>query len=294
MWDGANTDRVTETLEAQLEAVRDQHHLTGSVSTPSNLGYDANTIRDLVSSFMEEWRDSHPLPDQRHQQTIDDAIVVADSPQPRDPVVTTPDHQPPHKRRCPEPRDRHFSASSAQLPPDDLINAIIDAYFSVVHPFIPIIHEPLFRSRLRDPTERPKLVIVLHAMMVCALRYVAHERLAGEWLGSYPDALQRSRDHVLLAGMDDLSVENVQALIMVAFVHVGDGNANKAWPIIGTLSRAVVYLGLHKEPDEDYRGELCLKPLCYLPQPRVWTEAEERRRVFWNVFLLDRYEARLS
>ncbi|KAJ5377850.1 uncharacterized protein N7496_005259 [Penicillium cataractarum] len=205
----------------------------------------------------------------------------------RDPVVTAADCQPSHKRRCPEPEGRECSASSAQLPPDDLINAIIDAYFSVVHPFLPIIHELLFRSRLRDPTERPKLIIVLHAMMVCALRYVAHERLAGEWLGLHPDALQRSRDFVLLAGMDDLSVENVQALIMVAFVHVGDGNANKAWPIIGTLTRAVVYLGLHKEPEEDYPGELCLKPLGCLPQARVWTEVEERRRVFWNVFLLD-------
>lgn len=279
---------MLETLEVQLEAVRGQQQLTGSVSSPSNLGYDANSIRDLVFSSMEEWRDNHPLPDQRRQQTIDHTIEVDDSPQLREPAVTAPDYQPSHKRRCPEPGGRECSGSSAQLPPDDLINAIIDAYFSVVHPFLPIIHELLFRSRLRDPTERPKLIIVLHAMMVCALRYVAHERLAGEWLGLHPDALQRSRDFVILAGMDNLSVENVQALIMVAFVHVGDGNANKAWPIIGTLTRAVVYLGLHKEPEEDYLGELCLKPLRCLPQARVWTEAEERRRVFWNVFLLDR------
>lgn len=146
----------------------------------------------------------------------------------------------------------------------------------------------LFRSRLRDPTERPKLVIVLHAMMVCALRYVANERLAREWLELHPDALQRSREFVLMAGMDDLSVENAQALIIVAFVHIGDGNANKAWPIIGALARTVVYLGLNNELEEDQLQEPCLKPLSCLPQARVWTEAEERRRVFWNVFLLDR------
>ena len=237
---------------------------------------------------MEEWRDKHTPSGQRHQQAIDHTIEVHDSPQPRDPAVTAPDYQPSQKRRCMESRGRESSASLPQLPPDDLMNAVINAYFSVVHPFIPILHELLFRSRLRDPTERPKLIIVLHAMMVCALRYVAHERLAGEWLGLHPDALQRSRDLVLLAGMDDLSVENVQALIMVAFVHIGDGNANKAWLIIGTLARAVVYLGLHKEPEEDYLGEICLKPLRCLPQARVWTEVEERRRVFWNVFLLDR------
>lgn len=233
---------------------------------------------------MEEWRDSYPLPGPLRPQTIDHTIEVGDTPQPRDSTVVAGSH----KRRCPEPGTPESSASSAHLPTDDLINAILDAYFSVVHPFIPILHEMLFRSRLRDPTERPKLIIVLHAMMVCALRYVANERLAGEWLEIHPDALQRSRDFVLLSGMDDLSVENAQALIMVAFVHVGDGNANKAWPIIGALARAVVYLGLHTEPEDDHQGEIYLKPLRCLPQARVWTEAEERRRVFWNVFLLDR------
>lgn len=237
---------------------------------------------------MEEWRNNHPLPNQPRRQTTDDTIEAGDSPQLRDPAATAPDYQSSHKRRRLEPGGRESSSLPAQLPPDDLINVILDAYFSVVHPFIPIIHEMLFRSRLRDPAERPKLIIVLHGMVICALRYVAHERLAGEWLELHTDALQRSRDFVLLAGMNDLSVENVQALIMVAFLHVGDGNANKAWPIIGALARAVVYLGLHNEPEEDYRGELCIEPLRCLPPARVWTEAEERRRVFWNVFLLDR------
>ncbi|KAJ5125795.1 hypothetical protein N7448_005109 [Penicillium atrosanguineum] len=147
----------------------------------------------------------------------------------------------------------------------------------------------LFRSRLRDPNERPKLVVVLHAMMVCALRYVANERLATDWLETYPDASQRSRELVILSGMDGLSVENLQALVIVTFVHIGDGEANKAWPLIGTLARGVVYLGLHTEPEETQRGEVSLKPLSSLSPARVWTEAEERRRVFWNVFLLDRF-----
>ncbi|CAL5866970.1 uncharacterized protein PFLUO_LOCUS1182 [Penicillium psychrofluorescens] len=198
-------------------------------------------------------------------------------------------YQASRKRRCPEPDRRECSTSAAQLPPDKLVNVILDAYFSVVHPFIPIIHEMLFRSRLRDPTERPKLIVVVHAMMVCALRYVANERLSREWLEQYPDALKRSREFVVLSGMDGLSVENLQALIIVAFVHIGDGDASKAWPIIGTLSRAVVYLGLHCEPEEDQPGEPYLKPLRCLTSARVWTEAEERRRVFWNVFLLDRF-----
>lgn len=146
----------------------------------------------------------------------------------------------------------------------------------------------LFRARLRDPTERPKLLVVLHAMMVCAMRYVANERLAAEWIESYSDTLEGSREFVILSTMDALSVENVQALILLAFVHINDGNLTKAWPMIGTLTRAVVYLGLHTEADEEDQSNSGVNPLRLLPPARVWTEVEERRRVFWNVFLLDR------
>lgn len=251
-------------------------------------GHDVNTIRGVVSSLMEEWWSNNSRQNDARLRSPMEIAQVDEASQSRTPT-TAPDQTTSHKRRRQEsPEDREPSGQSAYLPSDNLVNAVLDAYFSAVHPFIPIIHEMLFRSRLRDPAERPKLVVVLHAMMVCALRYIANERLAKEWITQHPDALQRSRECVLLSIMDNITVENIQALIIIAFVHVGDGNANKAWPAIGTLSRAVVLLGLNREPDETKPGEACLKPLQCLPPARVWTEAEERRRVFWNVFLLDR------
>lgn len=36
-------------------------------------------------------------------------------------------------------------------------------------------------------------------------------------------------------------------------------------------------------------GQPLLKPLPSIAQPQSWTEEEERRRVFWTVFCLDRY-----
>lgn len=238
---------------------------------------------------MEEWRVNHELPQTHRPLCRHGAEEAVDNPPSRDSVVAPTSHEPSNKRRCPDPDSREGSSPPiAQLPPDNLVNAVLDAYFSAVHPFIPMIHELFFRSRLRDPAERPKLIILIHAMMVCALRYVANVRLARDWLEMHPDALKRSRELVVLSAMDGMSVENVQALLIVAFVHISDGDAKKAWPMIGTLSREVVYLGLHTEPDEDQPGEPCLGSLHSLSPAQVWTEAEERRRVFWNVFLLDR------
>ncbi|KNG89013.1 hypothetical protein ANOM_002401 [Aspergillus nomiae NRRL 13137] len=280
------TQRV-ESLEAQLEGLRTQHQADSGIPSPASTVQDVNALRTLVSSMMEEWRENNTSPNNAPDQRLN-------SPPDRDvhdSTIQTSSPETSRKRPCPDSRSFVDSAFQVDLPPDNLMNGILDAYFSVVHPFIPILHEPLFRSRLRDPAEKPKLMPILHAMMVCALRYVANERLAADWSTSHPGALQKSRDFVVLSSIDSLSVEGAQSLIIIAFVHICDGNASKAWPIVGALTRAVVYMGLHCEPDEDQQGDSCVQPFRYLPSARVWTEMEERRRVFWNVFLLDRFSS---
>ncbi|QMW26525.1 hypothetical protein G4B84_001770 [Aspergillus flavus NRRL3357] len=278
------TQRV-ESLEAQLEALSAQNQAVSGIPSPASTVQDVNALRNLVSSLMEEWRENNTPPNDAPDQRLN-------SPPDRDVQDSTTSASGPEtsrKRPCPDPGSSVDYTSQVDLPPDNLINGILDAYFSVVHPFIPILHEPLLRSRLRDPAERPKLIPLLHAMMVCSLRYVANERLAAEWSTSHPGALQKSRDFVVLSSIDNLSVESAQSLIIIAFVHICDGNGGKAWPIVGALTRAVVYMGLHIEPDEGQQGDPCIEPIRCLPPARVWTEMEERRRVFWNVFLLDRF-----
>ncbi|KAE8382655.1 fungal-specific transcription factor domain-containing protein [Aspergillus bertholletiae] len=279
------TQRV-ESLEAQLEALSAQHQAVSGIPSPVSTVQDVNALRNLVASMVKELQEHDNAPDTAPEGRRNS------SPDREAHAATLPASRPEtsRKRPCPDPTSPVDSPCRVNLPPEKLINGILDAYFSVVHPFIPILHEPLFRSRLRDPTERPKLIPLLHAMTVCALRYVANERLSAEWSTSHPDALQNSRDYVVLSSIDSLSVESAQALIIIAFVHICDGNASKAWPIVGTLTRAVVYMGLHSEPDEGPQGDPCIQQFQYLPPARVWTEMEERRRVFWNVFLLDRWK----
>jgi hypothetical protein len=61
----------------------------------------------------------------------------------------------------------------------------------------------------------------------------------------------------------------------------------KAWPIIGSLTRSAGYLQLSVE-EHERQAPTALMTLN-LPPPAVdWIEEEERRRVFWNIFILDR------
>lgn len=69
---------------------------------------------------------------------------------------------------------------------------------------------------------------------------------------------------------------------------MGNGDMSKAWPLIGSLTRTVEYLQLSVETDDSKERPL-LKPLSSIPPPENWTQDEERRRVFWTIFNLDRY-----
>jgi len=72
---------------------------------------------------------------------------------------------------------------------------------------------------MHDPDQRSSLVVILHAMVVAAIRY----GYSDDSITSQAEAESRgktSRSIVVLTAMDDLSVENLQALIIIAFDDV--------------------------------------------------------------------------
>ncbi|KAH8895539.1 hypothetical protein GQ53DRAFT_715239 [Thozetella sp. PMI_491] len=144
-------------------------------------------------------------------------------------------------------------------------DVVFRAYFSHVHPWIPMIHEGRLRRRLQDEDEKRKLQVVLDAIALAATRYVKDEDALAAGL-QVPDLAQASmiRDHVISTAMKGLSVENLQALIVIVNNDLTD-------------------------EDNGTERDSLSRPYISLAPPRDWTEAEERRRVFWNVFLLDRF-----
>ncbi|KAF5559113.1 hypothetical protein FPHYL_7151 [Fusarium phyllophilum] len=50
----------------------------------------------------------------------------------------------------------------------------------------------------------------------------------------------------------------------------------------------VEYMGLSVEPEVYQRRRGLLSESSSLPEPRDWLEEEERRRIFWNIFILDK------
>ncbi|KAH6842474.1 fungal-specific transcription factor domain-containing protein [Chaetomium sp. MPI-CAGE-AT-0009] len=171
--------------------------------------------------------------------------------------------------------------ASPSLPLPSALDMILETYFVCIHPWIPMIHQTRFRTRLADARERPKLEVVLHAMVLAASRFVSDRDAAVP----SPDQL---RSRVVLAAMDCMSVESLQAMIIVSFNDIGSGLASRAWPLVGSMTRTVEYLQLTIERNKTNRQPLS-QPFSSLTPAKEWTEEEERRRVFWNVFALDRF-----
>ncbi|KAM0420316.1 hypothetical protein ACHAPT_011858 [Fusarium lateritium] len=101
----------------------------------------------------------------------------------------------------------------------EVLDDLIDAYFSHVQPWIPMINMRDFRTRAQDSGDQVK--VVLQAMAVAALRHVEPD---GEPLS--PGFVKREtcklRRTVLLDALDGLTVENLQALTIIAFSDVSD------------------------------------------------------------------------
>lgn len=109
--------------------------------------------------------------------------------------------------------------SSCQLPPDGIVDELVDFYFLNIHHWIPILHVMDFRERLRVPEQRLKLANVLHAIVCTCSRFLPSMRHDGERSVRWDPA--RSRRHVILESMESFSVENLQALVIIAFDTVG-------------------------------------------------------------------------
>jgi hypothetical protein len=173
------------------------------------------------------------------------------------------------------------------LPPDDLMDALVDIHFHNFHHWIPILHVTDFRRQLNQPAGRRHLSTILHAITSLCARFSDDSRLADpEIRAAY---VKQGRDTVILQSMESFSLVNLQALIICAFDTIGGGRGPSAWSIVGSMTRTVEQLQLSVEEDDRTASARLIRRLDFMPPSTCWKEKENRRRLFWNVFLMDRF-----
>ncbi|EON99453.1 putative c6 transcription factor protein [Phaeoacremonium minimum UCRPA7] len=93
--------------------------------------------------------------------------------------------------------------------------------------------------------------------------------------------------------MENSSVKALQALVILALDLIGSSNGPPGWNIMALITRSVVQLGLAVESNSfsvspNYTSIYTLRAMV-LPEPKDFIEEESRRRLFWMIYLLDRY-----
>lgn len=126
--------------------------------------------------------------------------------------------------------------------------------------------------------------------MATTLRFSTDSRLNQQNRKRYHDS---SKQKVLLYGLENSSVKALQALVILALDLVGSSNGPPGWRLLALITRSVVQLGLAVESKSSliapvYPSIYTLRAVT-LSEPDSWIEDESRRRLFWMVYLLDRY-----
>jgi hypothetical protein len=123
----------------------------------------------------------------------------------------------PAKRRRYEPT----CLPSARMEINDVLSStefmaeLVDFYFVNVHPWIPVLHEARFRARVHSPSEYPRVTCILHAIVAVCSKFSESEILHDTQ--AKVNVTEQSRQKVILESMETFSVENLQALVIIAF-----------------------------------------------------------------------------
>jgi len=184
-----------------------------------------------------------------------------------------------------------ISMQDHDFPPYDLLYALADLYFKHINTWCPILHrrttlESLFGPSTLDEVDR----ILLHAIVATTLRFSTDARLTDEKKEKYHSV---SKQKVLLYGLENSSVKALQALVILALDLCGASNGPPGWNLLALITRSSVQLGLAIETTSQAVSPRV--PSIYtlramvLPESKSWIEEESRRRLFWMVYVLDRY-----
>ncbi|KAL4881383.1 putative C6 transcription factor [Aspergillus karnatakaensis] len=188
-------------------------------------------------------------------------------------------------------QEQSFADPELDLPPYDLLYALVDLYFEHLNTWCPILHRRTTLDTFFGPSPLEEADrMVLYAIVATTLRFSSDTRLTEQARKRYHDS---SKQKVLLYGLENSSVKALQALVILALDLVGSSNGPPGWKLLALITRSVVQLGLAVESKSTlispvYPSIYTLRAVT-LPESESWIEDEGRRRLFWMVYLLDRY-----
>ncbi|KAL5000647.1 type I 3-dehydroquinase-domain-containing protein [Aspergillus recurvatus] len=149
--------------------------------------------------------------------------------------------------------------------PGRVPDAMLDAYFARLHgkPFF-ILDEASTRQKHANGQLPVALAMAVYAL---TLRYAT--------VNPPPGSLEYARQARRMVDIDQPSIENLQTLLLLCQTFYAYGCGKKAYMTLGNAVSMVLALDLYREPPTSH--------------PSLSPERETRRRLFWSVYIMDRF-----
>ncbi|GAD96499.1 hypothetical protein FG09884.1 [Paecilomyces variotii No. 5] len=170
------------------------------------------------------------------------------------------------------------------LPPRAIMEELVQLFFEMIHPWCPLFHRPTFMAQMTLPERQ----ILLHAIVVVTFRFWDKELSQAETRESY---VKTSRDFLLLKTVGTCTLVSTQALALAALDALGEGTGPKTWNILSMLVCNARHLSLARRNDSTYAStntQLVRNEDFDDEMDITNIEAEERTRLFWVIYSLDR------
>ena len=171
------------------------------------------------------------------------------------------------------------------LPTRAEMDFLLDTYLNAVHWFMMMFHEPTFRRRYDallstgncDISTQRFAIFVLLILSIGA-RYANREEARWKCPGLDLEKFQQQAlakvEESLLGLFDELELESVQICVLLGSFYLYHGRPNRAFVVLGAGIRCAQAMSLHRESAWPIGSEM---------------NKEERRRVWWALFVFDRY-----
>ena len=151
-----------------------------------------------------------------------------------------------------------------------IADSFVDAYFSLFHPTLPVIHEPSFRAIYEGRKPRPsEPAWTALANIVAALGSFS---AMTECLTVDTPFFYAAKSSLSIGCLESGSLTLAQALILMSYYFQKRNKPNSGYTYAGLAVRIAFGLGLHREFPSWNLSLL---------------KREIRRRVFWTIFVVD-------
>lgn len=190
-----------------------------------------------------------------------------------------------------------------------ILTEFCNVWFDKYHSWFPILHRPTALEHCRKVHSEPSSKVPLILKSIAAVIIPSYCPSTNITPAQQREWSQALKDEVTLAAIRQLSLQSLQALLMVTIAEYGDGRLSEFWNLIALCKRYYYHeflislastnfvvlristqLGLRDLVAHccvNFGAPLSVIPPRMLPLPATAVEREEKIRAFWATEALD-------